>query len=399
MTIAIIGGGAAGFMAAITAKETAPDAEVTLFEKSDKVLAKVKISGGGRCNVTHACFSISELCKHYPRGGKSLKKSFGHFYTKDTVEWFNNRGVKLKTESDNRMFPESNTSQTIVDCLMGEIKRLNIRLCTQSAISKLQPETEGFTLQINKESIHFDRLVIATGGSPKLTGLGWLADLGYQIEAPVPSLFTFNMPQEPIKELMGVVAPNASVRIQGSKLKQEGPLLITHWGMSGPAILKSSAFGARLLADKNYEFNIQVNWANHSEEAYKELIQEQQQTNRNIGNKNPFELPNRLWLFLLDKLEINPDFVWNQLGKKNANRLLNLLLNDVYQVSGKTTFKEEFVTCGGVSLSNINMPTMESKLHPGLFFAGEVLDIDGVTGGFNFQAAWTTGYLSGKNSA
>lgn len=399
MKIVVIGGGAAGFMAAITAKETALHAEVILLEKTDKLLSKVKISGGGRCNVTHSCFSISELCKHYPRGGKSLKKSFGHFYTKDTVEWFENRGVKLKTESDNRMFPESNTSQTIVDCLMGEIKRLNIRLCTHSAVRKIQVEAEGFKLQLNKESICFDRVIIATGGSPKLTGLEWLSDLGYQIESPVPSLFTFNMPKEPIKELMGVVAPNTIVRIQGSKLKQEGPLLITHWGMSGPAILKSSAFGARFLADKNYQFNIQINWANFSEELYKELIQEQQQTNRNIGNRNPFELPNRLWLFLLEKLEISPDFVWNQLGKKNANRLLNLLLNDTYQVSGKTTFKEEFVTCGGVSLSNINMQTMESKLHSGLFFAGEVLDIDGVTGGFNFQAAWTTGYLSGKNSA
>lgn len=396
MKIAVIGGGAAGFMAAITAKEHAPHAEVTLFEKTSKVLSKVKISGGGRCNVSNACFSISELCKNYPRGGKQLKKSFGHFYTKDTIEWFAKRGVSLKTEADKRMFPESNDSQTIVDCLTQGLKEVGAGLATQSAVSQITPLEKGFQLSINDQELHFDKVIVATGGSPKLSGLQWLADLGYTIENPVPSLFTFNMPQESIKSLMGVVAPEVTVRIQGEKLKQEGPLLITHWGMSGPAILKTSAFGARSLAEKNYQFVVQINWIQLNEEECKSLLQEQ--GNKKIANKNPFNLPNRLWHFLLNKLDIAADISWSQIGKKERNRLLNTLLNDSYQVSGKTTFKEEFVTCGGVSLSNINMSTMESKLHPGMYFAGELLDIDGVTGGFNFQAAWTTGFLAGKNS-
>lgn len=393
--IAIIGGGAAGFMAAITAQEQSPSAEVILFEKTNKILSKVKVSGGGRCNVTNACASISELVKKYPRGGRQLKKSFGHFFTIDTIKWFEEKGVPLKTEADGRMFPESNSSQTIVDCLTKTLQQLGVRLATQSAVTQITPLKKGFELTINKETLFFDKVILATGGSPKLSGLDWLANLGYQIETPVPSLFTFNMPKESIKELMGVVAPNALVRIQGEKLQQEGPLLITHWGMSGPAILKTSAFGARKLADKKYQFTIQINWANLNEEAYKSLMQEQ--GNKKLA-KNPFELPNRLWLFLLNQLELNGATAWSQLGKKDRNRLLNTLLNDTYQVNGKTTFKEEFVTCGGVSLSNINMSSMESKLHPEMFFAGELLDIDGVTGGFNFQAAWTTGYLAGKNS-
>lgn len=396
MKVAVIGGGAAGFMAAITAKEYALNAEVILFEKTAKILVKVKISGGGRCNVTHACNSISELIKNYPRGGRQLKKSFGHFYTPDTIEWFAKRGIQLKTEADNRMFPESNSSQTIVDCLTDTLNAVGVRLSIQSAVSKITPLAKGFQLTIGGETRYFDKVILATGGSPKLSGLQWLADLGYEVVAPVPSLFTFNMPQEPIKELMGVVAPNASVCIQGEKIQQEGPLLITHWGMSGPAILKTSAFGARHLAGVNYQFSIQINWSNLKEEEYKQLMQEQ--GNKKIANKNPFSLPNRLWAYLLDKLEIHSEIPWSQLGKKDRNRLLNCLLNDTYQVNGKTTFKEEFVTCGGVSLSNVNMSTMESKLHPGLFFGGELLDIDGVTGGFNFQAAWTTGFLAGKNS-
>lgn len=394
--IAIIGGGAAGFMAAISAKERAPHAEVTLFEKTNKILSKVKISGGGRCNVSNACFNISELCKNYPRGGKQLKKSFIHFYTKDTIEWFAKRGISLKTEADKRIFPESNDSQTIVDCLVQALKKVGAQLATQSLVTQITPLEKGFQLSINNQELYFDKLIVATGGSPKLGGLQWLADLGYSIENPVPSLFTFNMPSESIKELMGVVAPNASVKIQGAKQKQSGPVLITHWGMSGPAILKTSAFEARTLAKQDYQFKTQINWADLSEQDYLQIIEGQ---GRKKIAKNPFDLPSRLWLYLLDKIEIKADHLWSQLGKKNKNRLLNTLMNDVYDISGKTTFKEEFVTCGGVSLLNINMQTMESKLHPGMYFAGEVLDIDGVTGGFNFQAAWTTGFLAGKSSA
>ena len=294
------------------------------------------------------------------------------------------------------MFPISNQSQTIIDCLQSEIKQLGIRLSLKSPVSKITIENNEFTLAVNKESLSFDKLIIACGGSPKISGLKWLQELGYVVADPVPSLFTFNMPTESIKELMGVVAPNVSVKMQGSKQKQNGPLLITHWGMSGPAILKISAFEARTLAHLNYQFKVQVNWSDLSEQDYLEKIGEQ--GNKKIA-KNPFELPNRLWLFLLKKIDINSDSTWNQLGKKNKNRLINVLMNDVYEVSGKTTFKEEFVTCGGVSLSNINMQTMESKLHAGIYFAGEILDIDGITGGFNFQAAWTTGFLAGKNSA
>ena len=394
--IAVIGGGAAGFMAAITAKEHEPDATVVILEKSDKTLSKVKISGGGRCNVTNACFSISDLCKNYPRGGKQLKKSFGYFYTKDTIEWFEKRGVELHTEKDNRMFPISNQSQTIIDCFQSEIKRLGIRLSLKNPVSKITIENNEFILAVNQKSLSFDKIIIACGGIPKISGLKWLQELGYVVADPVPSLFTFNMPTESIKELMGVVAPNVSVKTQRSKQKQNGPLLITHWGMSGPAILKTSAFEARTLAHLNYKFKVQVNWSDLSEQDYLETIGEQ--GDKKIA-KNPFDLPNRLWLFLLKKVDINSESTWSQLGKKNKNRLLNVLMNDVYEVSGKTTFKEEFVTCGGVSLSNINMQTMESKLHAGIYFAGEILDIDGVTGGFNFQAAWTTGFLAGKNSA
>ena len=394
--IAIIGGGAAGFMAAITAKEQDPEAAVTILEKSDKTLSKVKVSGGGRCNVTNACFSISELCKNYPRGGRQLKKSFGHFYTKNTIDWFAKRGVELHTEDDNRMFPISNQSQTIIDCLESEVKKLGVRLSLKSPVSKITIEQDSFIITVNQELLEFEKVIIATGGSPKMRGFQWLQDLDYTIEEPVPSLFTFNMPTESVKELMGVVAETTSVKTQGAKQKQSGPLLITHWGMSGPAILKTSAFEARTLANQNYHFKVQINWADLSEQDYLEIIEEQ--VNKKM-TKNPFHLPTRLWLYLLNKIDINPENLWSQLGKKNKNRLLNVLMNDVYEVSGKTTFKEEFVTCGGVSLSNINMQTMESKLHKGLYFAGEVLDIDGVTGGFNFQAAWTTGFLAGKNSA
>jgi predicted Rossmann fold flavoprotein len=399
MKIAVIGGGAAGFMAAITAKETNPNANVTIFEKTDKVLVKVKVSGGGRCNVTNATFSISQLIKNYPRGGRELKKSFNHFFTTDTVNWFESRGVSLKTEADNRMFPSSNSSQTIVDLLLNTAENLAIRLSYKSKISAITTSENGINLSINGETLHFDKVIIASGGSPKESGLDWLKKLGYKIISPVPSLFTFNMPKNPITKLMGLSVLNVTASIKGSKLKQQGPLLITHWGMSGPAILKLSAWGAQDLAKANYNFSVQVNWLAMNEEELRSQFSSLTSSRKQMYKHNPLEIPKRLWHFMLNKLEIAENQIWNELAKKNKNRLINMLLNDEFEVKGKTTFKEEFVSCGGIDLSEIDMQTMESKRHKGIYFAGELLNIDGVTGGFNFQAAWTTGYLAGKNSA
>ncbi len=399
--IAIIGGGAAGFFAAISAKHHQPDSEVIIFEKSSKLLAKVRVSGGGRCNVTHACFQPSALAKFYPRGGKQLRKAFDQFSTQDTVDWFEARGVTLKTESDNRMFPTTDDSQTIIDCLMKETRKLGIHISISSPVLKLSKVASGLELTLKGGNQVFNKVIIATGGSPKVEGFQWLKELGHDIISPVPSLFTFNMPDEPIKSLMGLSVPNASVRVQSTKLVQSGPLLITHWGMSGPAILKTSAWGARLLSDMDYRFAIHVNWLGEVKE--NELRQTIDEViglygKRMLRNKNPFEIPARLWEYLLAKVELPLEKLWSELGKKGVNKLVNLLLNDEYKVSGKTTFKEEFVTCGGVSLSNIDIKRMESRMCPSLYFAGEVLDIDGVTGGFNFQAAWTTGFIAGKAS-
>jgi predicted Rossmann fold flavoprotein len=399
LKVAIVGGGAAGFFAAFSVKEHHKDAQVVIFEKSNKILAKVKISGGGRCNVTNACFSASKLSKFYPRGEKEMKKAFSVFQAKDTVEWFEKRGVSLKAESDNRMFPVTDDSQTIIDCFLEEAKSKNIQLLKLTPISKIIPEKTGYTLHHNESKEHFDKVIIATGGSPKESGSYWLRQLGLSISSPVPSLFTFNIPGDQVKILMGLVVENATVRIQGTKLKYAGPVLITHWGMSGPAILKLSAWGAKVLSEKKYQFKIQINWLSiKSEEEAHEILDKADASIRakKIMNANPFGLPNRMWAFLLQKVKINPDMKWFDLSKKNLNQLLNTLLNDIYEVSGKTTFKEEFVTCGGVKLSEIDMTSMESKALKNLYFAGEVMDVDGITGGFNFQAAWTTGYIAGQ---
>ncbi len=399
LKVAIIGGGAAGFFAAFSVKEHHQKAQVVIFEKSNKLLSKVKISGGGRCNVTNACFSPSRLSKFYPRGEKQMKKAFSIFQAKDTVDWFSKRGVGLKAEADNRMFPESDSSQSIIDCFVEEAQSKNIEILKLSPISHLVAEHSGYTLHYNNSKMHFDKVIIATGGSPKESGFDWLKKLGHSISPPVPSLFTFNIPGDQVKTLMGLVVENATVRVEGTKLRYSGPVLITHWGMSGPAILKLSAWGARLLAEKDYQFNIQINWLSikSEEEAHGILNKEEASIrNKKIINANPFGLPNRMWAFLLQKVKINPDMKWFDLSKKNRNQLLNTLLNDRYLVSGKTTFKEEFVTCGGVSLSEINMSSMESKLNKNLYFAGEVIDVDGITGGFNFQAAWTTGFIAGQ---
>jgi predicted Rossmann fold flavoprotein len=402
MRIAVIGGGAAGFFSAIAAKENHPEAHVIVYEKSQKVLSKVKVSGGGRCNVTNGTTSISELAKGYPRGEKQLKKAFSVFNTKHTREWFEARGVELYTQDDNRVFPTTNNSQTIVDCLIGKTKGLGIDLQLGTGIVSIEGIENQLQLTFltdKQQPRTFDKVIIATGGSPNRKGFDWLEQLGHKIEEPVPSLFTFNMPSESIKELMGVSVQNALVNVQGTKLKSDGPLLITHWGMSGPAILKLSAFGARILSEIGYEFKAQVNWAG---EANNELVMNQligiteSNPNKLLANVKPFGLPERMWLYLLQRSELSPTKKWNELSKKGLNKLVNTLTNDIYQVKGKTTFKEEFVTCGGISLESVNFKTMESKALPNLYFAGEVLDVDGVTGGYNFQAAWTTAFIAGK---
>ena len=395
LRVAVIGGGAAGFFAACSAKLHHPEADVQLLEKTSKLLAKVKVSGGGRCNVTHACPKPAELIKFYPRGSKKLRKVFDQFAVNDTIEWFETRGVELKSEADNRMFPVTDNSQTIIDCLVAESKRLGVEVKLQHAVNTIEKAEDGFKL--NGE--YFHKVIVATGGSPKVSGFDWLVQLGHKVESPVPSLFTFNMPKEKVKTLMGVSVPNAQVKVLGTKLVQSGPLLITHWGMSGPAILKTSAWGARELAERNYAFTAQINWLGEVKEdelriELNEFIQENGK--RQVKNKNPFGLPQRLWDFLLEKVEVPSSKPWMEVGKKDKNRLINVLINDQYQVAGKTTFKEEFVTCGGVSLSQVDFKTMQSTVCNGLYFAGEVLDVDGVTGGFNFQAAWSTGYVAGR---
>jgi len=401
MKIGIIGGGAAGFFSAIQAKENYPDAEVVILEKSQKLLSKVKISGGGRCNVTNGCTSIAELSKAYPRGEKKLKKVFGEFYTQDTIKWFEDRNVPLVTQEDNCVFPVSQDSQTIIDCFVNETERLGIQIEIGRMVQQLIPEENKIKILFRgNELVHeFDKVIVATGGSPKKEGLAWLEKLGHKIETPVPSLFTFNMPHESVTDLMGIVVEKTLTSIQGTKLKSDGPLLITHWGMSGPSVLKLSAFGARILAEAGYKAKLQVNWVNvQSYETVMEELKNITKTapQKQMQNYRAYLLPERLWHFLLQKIDIPLTKKWNDMGKKDLNKLCNILTNDVYSVEGKTTFKEEFVTCGGVSLESINFATMESKAVPNLYFAGEVMDVDGITGGYNFQAAWTTGFIAGK---
>jgi predicted Rossmann fold flavoprotein len=399
LKIAVIGGGAAGFFAALSAKEHHSKAQVSIFEKSNKVLAKVKISGGGRCNVTHACYENAQLAKYYPRGGRQLKRAFEQFNTRDTVNWFEERGVPLRTLNDGCIFPLSDNSQTIIDCFLNEAKRLSIAIQIQAIVKQITKLENGFELLIDDQKHYFDRVIVAIGGQPKITGFNWLEDLGQPIISPVPSLFTFNMPDNPIRELMGNVVEKTTARIEGQKWIGKGPLLITHWGMSGPAILQLSAWGARHLEENGYHFHLLVNWLNESKEyeVRERLIMESRQFSaKKMSNVHTFPFTNRLWEFVLEKTGVPKDFRWAQLEGKILNRLANNLVNDRYEVKGKTTFKEEFVTAGGVDLSGINFQNMESKVIPGLYFAGEVMDVDGLTGGFNFQAAWTTGWIAGK---
>lgn len=399
MKTAIIGGGAAGFFAAINTKENFPNSEVSIFEKSSKLLSKVLVSGGGRCNVTNSEKSISNFSKSYPRGEKHLKKLFGKFNNQDTIEWFKNKGVELVSEEDGRMFPKSNTSQTIYDLFVSESEKLGVNINLKSSVTSLAQEGDKISIQVNGQKLLFDKVIVCTGGSPKSEGFDWLKSLGHKIEDPVPSLFTFNIPNEKTTQLMGLSVPSALVLIEGTKLKNTGPLLITHWGFSGPAVLKLSSFGAKILSDKNYSFRISVSWCGENNfEKVKEEIQNIINTNqkKKLFNMRPYNFPKRLWSYLLDRSELSEEKPYSELGKKQLNKLVQIISNDSYVVSGKTTFKEEFVTCGGVSLESINYKNMESKHIKNLYFAGEILDVDGITGGFNFQAAWTTAFIASK---
>ncbi|KAA3438275.1 BaiN/RdsA family NAD(P)/FAD-dependent oxidoreductase [Rufibacter hautae] len=407
-TVVIIGGGAAGFFGAITCAETNPCLQVILLEKTTKLLSKVRVSGGGRCNVTHACFQTSAFSQHYPRGQKALKKLLPSFGAEDTVAWFENRGVKLKTEADGRMFPQSNSSETIVDCLMQSAKKAGVEIKTGLGVNEIQVQGEAnpqerFVLHLsNGERITASKLLVATGGNPKPENYQWLIKLGHTIESPVPSLFTLNVPSSPFKDLQGVSVPKAKVKLTGQKLETDGPLLITHWGLSGPAVLRFSAWGAKVMHGLAYTGTALVNWVpDFSEDQVRQQILQQRQSSprKTVFTNALFGLPSRLWQRLCELAEVPDTVKWSELAGKAQNKLIELLLRTPFEVKGKTTFKEEFVTCGGIKLEELHLDRMESRLVPGLFFAGEVVDIDGITGGFNFQAAWTGGFLAGKAMA
>ena len=399
--IAVIGGGAAGFFSAISVKNHYSTYNVVLFEKSSKFLSKVKISGGGRCNVTNSTNDIRTLCNAYPRGGKKLKNIFHQFGTEDTRNWFEERGVPLKVEPDGRVFPVSNNSQSIIDCLVHECEKNNILIKFLRSVKYLSKVKSKWIINFNDNSSSdlFDSIIVASGGSPKLKGFDWLKNLGHEIINPIPSLFTFNMPNESIISLSGIALKQVRIKIIDTKIDLFGPLLITHWGMSGPVILKASSIGARDLFEKEYSFDIHINWLieTNTEILFKKLEDYYMLFyNKLLLKQNPFDLPSRLWLFLIEKSNLNDNKRWGELGKKNMRKLIEFLTKDLYSVIGKTTFKEEFVTCGGVSLENIDLKTLQSKIVTDLYFAGEVLDIDGLTGGYNFQSAWSTGFIAGK---
>lgn len=399
-TLIVIGGGAAGFFCAVNAARINRQLKVILLEKSNKLLSKVKVSGGGRCNVTHACFDIKDMSLHYPRGEHFVRKAFHQFFTTDTIEWFESRGVKLKAEEDGRMFPVTDSSQTIIDCLLREANQYGVEILMNREVEQLKMENGKWKVVLkNNQELVADFVCVASGGFPKLNQFDWLKETGHTIIEPVPSLFTFNIPKHPLNELMGVSVANATVKIQQIKLKNSGPLLITHWGLSGPCVLKLSAWGARELQQLNYHFTISVNWLGDlNEEEVRNKIQgtRVESASKKISNTNLFQLPNRLWYYLLNASDINNGMRWADLPAKSQNKLIQLLINQELKVAGKTTFKEEFVTAGGISLKEIDPNTMQSKLQKGLFFAGEILDVDGITGGFNFQHAWTSGFVAAK---
>jgi len=401
MRIAVIGGGAAGFFTALSCARHYPTYEIILFEKGNALLSKVKVSGGGRCNVTNNISSIPQLLKNYPRGGKALRKTMEQFSTADTISWFEEHGVTLKTEPDGRMFPVTDDSQTIINCLVQQAIASGITIKTGMGVVSIKKNLTNFQIEfVNKEFLDFDKIIIATGGKPNDQSYQWLRDIGHQIIAPAPSLFTFNIPKSPLDGLQGLVVKDALIKIKNTSLQEKGIVLVTHWGFSGPAILRLSAWGARTLKEQNYEFSIHFNWLSDKkeEELRSELLQFKTDHPKKIVLSTAlYQLPKRLWERLCALNGIEETWRWGELPNKNLNKLIEALLRDAYVVEGKTTFKEEFVTAGGVDLEEINMETMESLIMPGIFFAGEVVDIDGITGGFNFQAAWATGWVAGKH--
>ena len=402
VNVAIVGGGASGFFAAIIAKSKNPNANVTIFEKNQKALAKVMITGGGRCNLTNTFEDISDLKHAYPRGYKLMKRLFKQFDYHEVYKWFEDNGVPLVTQEDMCVFPKSQEASSIVNCLVNKARRLGVNVMTGYKLEKtIQTEDGRFMLYFkNGQTQIFDRVAITTGGSPNINDLNHLRELGHEIETPIPSLFTFNIADKKVLALMGTVVNPVMTSISSTKFRSQGPLLVTHWGFSGPAILKLSSHAARYLHENNYNVDISVNWtnvANHSEieEYIKNIVNEN--PNKQLASLRPYDMPSRLWTYIIDKLCISREKKWAELGKSGINRIIEALTNDIYHVSGKGAYRDEFVTCGGVSLSNIDYHTLESKICPHLFFAGEVLDIDAITGGFNLQAAWTTGYIVGQN--
>jgi predicted Rossmann fold flavoprotein len=400
--ILVIGGGAAGFFAAITSAEKA-DTQVFLYEATPHLLSKVKISGGGRCNVTHACFEPEQLVKNYPRGGRELLGAFHRFQPRDTLAWFNTRGVETKTEEDGRMFPTSDNSESIVNALNEAAQKNQVKILIQRGVKTIQYVNEKFEVELNSGEMElFDKVIIATGGNKSSSGLAIAESFGHTIIPPVPSLFTFHIQDNRLKDLAGLSVEKVKVKACGMKLATEGPLLLTHWGMSGPAILKLSAWGAREFAESNYNFTIEINWVpEFTQLALTKTLNEIRiaEARKQIATFSPVPIPQRLWERLLIAAEINPTTPWAHINNQQLDKLYKQLTQAEFTVTGKSMFKEEFVTCGGVKLSEINFKTMESRKQPGLFFAGEVLDIDGVTGGFNFQNAWTTGWLAGQAAA
>lgn len=397
--LVVIGGGASGFFCAINAARLHPTIQVIVFEKSSKLLSKVKISGGGRCNTTHAFDEIEELSSAYPRGQRLLKRTLHQFSPHDTTAWFKERGVELKTEEDGRMFPVSNSSQTIIDCFLQEAERYGVAIQMNADVKKIEKKDFGFVLHVEQhgclQSVSADWICIATGGYPKLSGFDWIRELGHAIVEPVPSLFTFNIPDKKLHALMGISASSVMVRVPVLAKEAEGPVLITHWGLSGPAVLKLSSCCARELAELAYRFDVTVNWVHpHHESSLLSFLKQHRESNGAVQLvKNPFGLVSRLWEYLVVKTGSTTDRTWSSLSNPELVQLSKRLTADRYEVNGKTTFKEEFVTAGGVDLKGIHPLTMESRSCPGLFFAGEVMDVDGITGGYNFQHAWSSGWI------
>jgi predicted Rossmann fold flavoprotein len=396
----VIGGGAAGFFGAIQAAEANPTFSILIVERSNKLLAKVKISGGGRCNVTHHCFDTAELSSHYPRGAKPLRQLFKSYSTQQTIDWFKTKGVVLKAEADGRMFPITDSSQTVIDCFMQEALRHKIKIEMGEGIISVVKDGSQFKLFSQTGKIYESRnVIVATGGNPNIQSYDWLCSLGHTIRQPIPSLFTFNDSQKKFADLMGVAVPDAEVKIAGTKLSNRGPLLITHWGLSGPAVIRLSAWAAEYLHEINYQFTALVSWVGPmKEDEMRQLLlaQKSEKGKQKIATNPLFSLPQRLWTRLCELSEIGEEKIWAELPQKNLNKLLEHLIRCPFEIKGKTTFKEEFVTCGGVDLKEIDLSSMQSRLVEGLYFAGEVLNIDGETGGFNFQAAWSTSYVAAR---